>query len=300
MNHFIIGTLASLFSAASWALGSVLFFKIGNRVSPFGINLCRGIVGLFFLGIPLCFAGPPSFDLHSFIILGLSGLLGIAVGDTFFFKTLLNLGPRLTALTGAIVPVVITLSAMFVLKEHPNACVWTGIVLTAGGVGWVLWEKSPSEGAVIKNKVVGITYGLIFIAASTAAAVLAKIGVRTVSPLTATFIRILWGVVGLLMWGALSRRIIKDMAPFKDFILFKNFVFIVMIGVYGGFWLFLVSLKYIDVAIASSLNSTSALFVLPMAAIITKEPVSWRAVVGTLLAVLGIMLIMMGGFLNLK
>ena len=121
-------------------------------------------------------------------------------------------------------------------------------------------------------------------------------GVRTVSPLTATFIRIFWGVTGLLLWGALNRRIIKDLTPFKDIVLFKNFVFIVMIGVYGGFWLFLVSLKYIDVATASSLNSTSALFVLPMAAIIAREYVSWRAVAGALIAVLGVILIMTRAF----
>ncbi len=294
---FIIGAGASLFSAASWALGTVLFFKFSNRVTPFGLNLCRGMVGLFFLGLPMCFAGRPSCDLHSFFILGLSGLLGIAIGDTFYFKTLLNLGPRLTSLIGIIVPVIAALCAMLVLKECPNGLVWTGIILTAAGTGWVLWEKSPSQGTVIINKAAGIIYGLLCVAASTAAAVLSKIGIQTVSPLTATFIRIFWGVMGLLVWGALNRQIKKDLLPFKDFVLFKNFVFIVMIGVYGGFWLFLVSIKYIDLATAISLNSTSALFVLPMAVIITKEAVSWRAVAGATAAVLGIMLVMSQAFL---
>ncbi|GAH50516.1 unnamed protein product, partial [marine sediment metagenome] len=71
--------------------------------------------------------------------------------------------------------------------------------------------------------------------------------------------------------------------------------FIVFIVVFGGFWLSLLALKYIDASIASTLNSTTPLFILPMVAIILKEKVSIQAILGAAIAVGGIALIFMGG-----
>jgi len=60
---------------------------------------------------------------------------------------------------------------------------------------------------------------------------------------------------------------------------------------FGGFWLSLVAIKYIDVSIANTLNSTEPLFVLPLAVIFLKEKVTLSAIVGTFITVIGIVLL---------
>ncbi len=292
LSPFIFGVCASLASAAAWALGTVLFSRMGPSISPLGMNLCRGALGVLFLAIPVLLAGVQPFDPRSFLFLAASGLLGITLGDTFFFKTLMQLGPRLTALIGALGPVITSLAAVIFLGERPSILVWVGIFLTVGGVSWLLWEKNPLENEQNKDKTAGIIYGLLFVGASAAGIVLAKVGVTTTSALWATFLRIAWGTMGLLCWGLLTRRLEKDLLPFRDIKVLKSFAWIVLIGVFGGFWLFLVSLQYIDVSIASALNSTTPLFILPMAAIIAKEKISRRAVFGAIIAVAGVMLIL--------
>ena len=293
MNQQIFGGIFALVSAASWALGTILWRKIGDKISPLSMNLSKGIIGLIFLGIALLLAGIEPVSLKTFLILALSGLLGIAVGDTLYFMSLMQLGPRLTSLMGALTPVFIAFSAVFFLNERPSLPVWIGIFLTIGGVAWVLWERVPQK-KLIGNKSLGIKYGLLSILAMTAGVIFAKIGVEKAPALEATFIRILGAVAGLALWGGRNRRLKGWLIPFKDFHLLKNVSFVVFIGTFGGFWLFLLALKMIDASVVSVLSSTAPLFILPMTAVMLREKISFRAGVGAAIAVGGVALMFVG------
>ena len=93
-RQFVFG-LAALASAASWALGTVLWRKIGEEISPFSMNLSKGIVGSLFLAAAFLVIRPEPMSMHDFFYLGISGVLGITLGDTFFFLSLMHLGPSL-------------------------------------------------------------------------------------------------------------------------------------------------------------------------------------------------------------
>jgi drug/metabolite transporter (DMT)-like permease len=63
----------------------------------------------------------------------------------------------------------------------------------------------------------------------------------------------------------------------------------VTVVTFGGFWLSLLALKYVEVSIASTLNATEPLFILPLSAIFLKEPITKKALWGTAIALLGIL-----------
>jgi drug/metabolite transporter (DMT)-like permease len=63
-----------------------------------------------------------------------------------------------------------------------------------------------------------------------------------------------------------------------------------LLGTYLGIWLQQVSFKYTPAGIAQALLATSPLFVLPMAALL-GDRISWRAVLGVLVAIGGIWLL---------
>lgn len=284
----------ALVSAAFWALGGILWRKIGEEISPFSMNLSKGIIGSLYLAVVLLVMGIEPVSMRAFLFLGLSGLIGIAIGDTLFFMSLMQLGPRLSSLMGALIPVFIVLSAVIFLGERPSFLVWVGIFLTVSGVAWVLWERLPQD-KIIKNKSLGIKYSLLSIICTTAGTILAKVGVTSVSTIQATSIRLFWGCTGLILWGCLNHRLKSWLVPFKNLRLLKNVSFVVFMVVFGGFWLSLLALKYMDASVASTLNSTSPMFVLPMAAIMLKEKIPIRAVLGAAIAVGGVALIFMGG-----
>ena len=94
----MLGALAALASAASWAVGSILFRKIGDEIEPLAMNLGKGLIGLVLLSGVLLVVGVEPLDSTSLGFLVLSGLIGIALGDTLFFMALVRLEPRLTLL----------------------------------------------------------------------------------------------------------------------------------------------------------------------------------------------------------
>jgi drug/metabolite transporter (DMT)-like permease len=293
LTYGILGILAALTSASAWAFGSILFRRLGDEVSPLGMNLAKGIIGILCLGAVILLMGIEPVTAHAFLFLGVSGLLGIALGDTFFFKALIQLGPRLTILLGTLGPVFTVTLAVVFLRERPSLLAWMGIFLVVGGTTWVLWERAPRK--KLKAKwAYGVKYALLSALCMSLGIIFAKIGVASCSTLQATLIRFLWSVIGLTLWGCVTKDLGNWLLPFRNPRLLKLIFSTVLVVIFGGFWLFLVALKYIDASIATILNSTTPLFILPMAVFLLKEKISFRAILGAIVAVGGITLIFIG------
>ncbi len=294
-SHLFYGTLgafAALVSAFPWAPGPILFPQLGNKVSPLGMNLGKNVIGILYIGIILLLAGIKAVGNREFLILGASGLLGIALGDTLFFKALIQLGPRLTVLLGTLGPVFTIILAVVFLREMPSFLAWIGILLTTTGVFWISWKRSPKKD-VRKNWTSGIKYLLLSILCTSIGTILAKIGIPSVSALQALFIRFIGGTIGLTLYGLASRQLKICLAPFRDIHLLKFILLTVFIVIFGGFWLFLLSLKYIDASVATILNSTEPLFILPLTAFLLKEKISLQEIIGAIVVVSGVLLIFM-------
>ncbi len=284
----------SLLSACSWALGAILWRKLGERLSSYSMNLAKTAIGTLLLGIVLLFIGFEPVGARSIVYLTLSGILGIAVGDTFFFLSLMQLGPRRASLMGALNPVAIALAAAAFLGERPTPAAWAGIVAATFGVGWVLWERASAGGGAAESKSPGVRYGLLSVLCTAGGVLLAKVGVVSVPAVHAAWIRLLAGSAALALWAASRSELGLWVDPFRRSALLAKTAVVVAVVVFGGFWLSLVALKHIDAAIAGTLNATGPLFILPMSAVLMKEKLSLRAVLGAGIAVGGVALILAG------
>jgi len=286
----ILGGLAALTSAFAWALGSILFRKIGEKATPLGMNLAKGIIGLFYLFTVATLSGFKPIPLHNIMLLGISGILGIALGDTLFFKALIYLGPRLTILLGAIGSVFTVILAVVFLHERFSLLVWCGIFLTISGVAWVLWDR-PENDKANRNWFRGINYALLSSLCMSLGIIFAKRAIESTPTLEATLIRFFGGIIGIVIWSFATGTLKSSLRPFTDPRLLKFTLFTVFVIIFGGFWLFLVALKYVEASIAAILNSTAPLFILPMSAVFLKEKISPRAIIGAIIAVYGVILI---------
>ena len=261
--------------------------RLGNSVSALGMNVGKGLVALLCLGVvvlPSGLAAPAGVDL---MLLALSGLLGICVGDTLYFLTLQRLGPRLTLLLTTLVPVATVVAAVVLLGERIGGWAWLGLALALAGVAYVLWERSPQQHRR-QRFVSGLSWGAAFILVEAAAILLTKVGVVELPALDATLIRQAAALMGLAVWLAITRSFVRTMAPLNDRRLLVILVVGAVVGAFLGTWLSVLGLKYTYAAVAATLNATSPLFVLPMAVLVLKESVSARAVVGAVVAVGGV------------
>jgi drug/metabolite transporter (DMT)-like permease len=283
----LFGGFAALSSAFLWALAAILFRRIGDSVPAMGINLAKGVVALICLGILLI---PPDFSQissDSMTALALSGLIGICFGDTLYFLTLVRLGTKKTLLLGSLIPVTTALLAVSFLGERIALTAWLGILMTISGVTYVLWQRAPeNENVEIRRS--GIFYGLLFVATNALGIIAAKIGVTDVPALEATFIRQIFAIAGLTFWGLMVRDLLGWVKPLKNTQLMKTLLIGAVIGAFLGTWLSIVALKYTHAAVAATLNSTSPLFILPLAAFMLKERTSPHEILGALIAVSGV------------
>lgn len=283
----LLGGGAALASAFLWALAAILFRRIGDDVSAMGINLAKGLVALLCMGVLLWSGGLPAVDSTSLTALALSGLVGICFGDTLYFLTLVRLGPRRTLLLGALIPVVTGLVAVLVLGERVPPLAWLGMTLTIAGVTWVLWQRTEADETPERHRS-GLFFGLLFVAANALGIIASKVGVAAMPALEATFIRQAWAIAGLTFWGLLVRDLLGWVAPLRDKRLLKVLLLAAVTGAFLGTWLSIVALKYTFVAVAATLNSTSPLFVLPLAALMLGERIRAREVLGAATAVGGV------------
>lgn len=289
----LLGGMAALASAASWAVGSILFRNIGEKAPPLGMNLGKGLIGLVYLGVALAFVGLTPTSPASLGLLAVSGLVGIAAGDTLFFMALVRLEPRLTLLLATLGQAFTVLLALAFLGERPAPLAWVGMVLIVAGVTWVMREQQGDDEPEVKQRrFQGIVYGLLCSLCMSAGFLLAKTALDEVPALQATFLRLAAGVAGLLILGGVQGHLGTWLAPFREPALLRSILVAVAVIMFGGFYLSLLALQLTDAAIASVLLSTEPIFILPLALFFTRERVSLRSVLGAVVAVVGVAVVL--------
>ena len=109
------GIFYALSAAAFWALATRLFTRMSSFWTPAALALIKSLVSLALFGLWFGIAGKPVFDqsLETIGFLVLSGVIGIAIGDTALFMALYRMGERRTLLIAeTAAPVMVFISAL--------------------------------------------------------------------------------------------------------------------------------------------------------------------------------------------
>ena len=289
MTTSAIGISAALGSAASWALGAILFKRIGESMSPLAMTLVKSVISVVFLGIALLFLGFSSVTPQNLGMMIASGLIGIAVGDTLFFAALQHLGPQTLVVLMMVGQVFTAMLALVFLRERPSVAAWGGIACVLVGVTIVLWANL--SGPRQPSRVRGIVLGMLSVACMSVSVIMAKEALETASAMQGTFVRMGAGAAGLALFGIFTRRIGEWAGSCRDARLAGSFLFAVCVVTFGGFWLSLVAIKNLPVAVANTLIALEPVFVLPLAAIVLKEKITPLQIVGTLTALAGVVVL---------
>jgi drug/metabolite transporter (DMT)-like permease len=255
------------------------------------MTLVKGGIGNVLLLAALNLAGPSSLETESVLYLCLSGVLGIAVADTLFFAALRDLGPVALVVFFMLGQIITALAAVVWLGEIPSLQSWTGIGITLAGVAAVLWPKLGSKNALSQTGLRGVLLGFLSIVCMSVSTVVAKPSLESVSTVMATLIRMISGTMSILLFGLVTQRIGQWVSPVLNMGLITRFLLAVAVVTFGGFWLSLVSIKYLDVTIASTLQATEPLFVIPLALVFLNERISLLEGLGAACASAGVMLL---------
>lgn len=286
------GELAALSAACLWAVSSVIFSRLGQRIPPLELNMLKGAIAIAFLVFTLLLRGEllAAINPTAFCLLLLSGVMGIGIGDTAFFTALNHLGPRRALLMETLAPAITAILALIFLQEQLSIGAWCGILLTILGVAWVIGEQVPGTSDRPTHLIRGIRFGLLASIALATGAVLARavLASTSISPLWAALLRLSAGTLILLPWAWFRQQQQRwQLKTLNSTQLIAAIVFAAFAGTYLGIWLQQTAIKFTAAGVALTLTNTSPLFVIPIA-IWMGERISTRAILGAIVAIGGI------------
>lgn len=290
-----LGEFAALATAICWSVTSVVFTAAGRRIGALQVNLYRLPLAVLLLTLTYFgLVGGSEVPLSAVFWLAVSGVVGLAIGDTFLFQAMVSIGARLSMLLLSLAPPMTAILAFLFLGERISLVGVLGIGITLAGVSWVVAERTPrTSGRRARISGKGVLLGIFSALGQAVGLIFAKKGlVPEMHPLLATLVRML--SASLILWP-LSLLIGRVKNPFALFRRDRTALRLVLTGVifgpFLGVTLSLLSVKYTDTGVAATIMSTVPVLMLPLVVFYEKEHVSWRAVLGAVITVIGIALL---------
>jgi drug/metabolite transporter (DMT)-like permease len=284
------GEIAALMTACCWTVTSMAFEAAGKRIGSLPVNFIRLIMALGFLaaygaitrGMPL----PTDASARAWGWLAVSGVVGFAVGDLCLFRAFVVVGARLSMLMMALVPPFTALIGLALLGETLGPLDLLGMGLTVGGVAWVVLERKP--GSTKRPPVSGILLGLGGAVGQAVGLVLSKHGMRDYDPFAATQIRVMAGIVAfaaILTFAGVWPRVV---AALRDGAAMARTTLGAVFGPFLGVSLSLLAVKHTETGVAATIMAIVPVLIIAPSALVFKERVTVRAVLGAVIAVGGV------------
>ena len=291
------GEIAALTAAFLWALSSVIYGFLGQRIPPLQLNFFKGVIAVVLILLTLVVESSDfSFTFIEplpLTLLALSGVIGIGLGDTAYFFALNNLGARKTLVLETLAPPLGALLAFITIGEAISYVAWCGILLTLLGVILVISEQTTDCGIYQRY---GLFWAILAALAQATGAVLSRFALLNseISSLESSLVRLVTGTAIALCLIPIPPFASKTSLnqTIRSFSLKTIGVIILAAfgGTYLGIWLKQTSLKFAPTGIAQTLLATSPLFVIPIT-LFMGEKVTMRSFFGAAIAIAGISLL---------
>lgn len=287
--------LAALGTATCWATTGLIAADAVRALGPFWFNLLRqGFVTLLLALILSATGGWHGLDVPSAVVLAVSGIIGILLGDTFNFAAVGRLGPRRAGAIFALnAPIAAMMGWAFLGENLPLQAI-LGIAITAGGVAVAILGRPRQDAHRLETLQggfwIGVTFGLGAALGQAAGSLIARpVMMGGLDPYLASLFRV--GASGLAM-GLIAGL---PMAPARPKPISRLTLMLTaataVIGLLIGMTLFLYALQGSQTGIIATLSATSPVIILPLLWMRTGQRPSALSFAGALMAVIGLALI---------
>jgi drug/metabolite transporter (DMT)-like permease len=295
----LMGESACLTAAFLWAVAVVLFRVPIAAWGARTANLVKCLLGTGLLALTLpFFGGLASFSTtpgRDLAFIAVSGVVGLTIGDTLLFAAVGRLGAHRTLVLQTSAPVFAGLLAV-ATGERLSLEQLIGAAVILCGVAVVVGCGDHTANGVKEAAIVGIALALLAALCQGAGVVLAKEGLDTLGAMPATLLRLAAGTAGLLVATAIGGGFGKLNNVFRDGRPMRRVIPATFLGTYLALLLMMVGVALAPATVAAVLLATSPIFGLVIEAIADRKRPTFLAVVGTIVAVVGVAILV--GFAN--
>ena len=298
MENSILGIIFALISTASWALCTIILKKLGERLEPIGITTVKSCLSTLFLFIAILLTTKEIFVTKEYLFpIALSGLIGIAIGYSFFFASLNRLSPMVLSLILFVGPDLFTgIFGLLFLGEMPTVIAWIGIILTLIGLSLFIFPIKTVNTTNDKSTttIIGIILAILSLCCTAYSMVIIKPVLQMVPTITATMYRMLFSAVGLIIIGLYTKKIFNWKYTLSDKKYSLKLTSTMLLSTFGGFWLSLSAIKYCDLIIASTIMTLEPLFILLFMIVFNGYKPKRKEYLGIIFIIMGIIFICKG------
>jgi drug/metabolite transporter (DMT)-like permease len=278
-----IGHQAALAAAMAWTTASALWRSLSQFGTAIELNgLKNGLALLFFL--PFLFTLPWTDQIGAIVVLLLSGVIGIAAGDSFYLGGLRRLGTQRALTVEAIGPVLASMGGVLMMGDTVRPASWAGALLVSCAV--VLVAQQSKASSATNGTAFGLLLCVLAVMCGLSGAFLSRhvLITSSLSPMQTAAIRLLGGWLGLL--PLLRGRLCPKHLP-KGVV--AKVVLATLLGTNLGIVLQQIVFQILPVGQGITLMSTAPVMALFLHRL-EGESLQWQGVVAGLLAVSGVAL----------
>lgn len=299
LDSSFVGESAAIITSCLWTGSSIFFTSAGRRFGSFSVNAYRTLIAIGLLvcaHLLLLNTVLPIASGAQWFWMGLSGIIGLGIGDFGLFAAYVMIGPRLSVLVQASAPIFASIGAYIMLNDTLSPLSVMGIAVTLTGIIIVL---SRNEEHLEKNhrtdnrKTLGIFFALVSAMGQGFGIVLSKKGMYAgvalaMNPLSAALIRLL--LAGVFVWSIalITGKLPQLYNAAKDRQGIKYTAAGAVIGPFLGMTLSMVAVADTQAGIAQTLMSLMPVFIIPVVWIIHREKTSANGILGAIVAVIGV------------
>jgi DME family drug/metabolite transporter len=296
----MIGELAALGAAVSWAIAPLLYRKALSNTKPLSANIVRCATNAGVLVAVFLLLGQAgvlaTLPLWVIVVVIVSGLVGLGIGDTLYMVALKTIGVSRAVPLATSYPLFSLVWAVFLLGQPLSALALVGAAVILLGI-WLLSMEKNGAASGVKRKTVwwGVVAGLATAVAWSVSLTLMDVAVtpQTVSGLSANYalvtVRIAAMAVVLL---ALAPLLDRDHGFLK---ISRRTVVLLCIGglIANGLGWLLMNYSFLNIpeTQAVPISSTSPLFAALAGFLFFQEKATLRSILGAVAVVAGIVLI---------
>ncbi len=292
----------ALLAALIFSWTSVFFTLASHRLGVTTVNLLRLPAGTLCLALShMVVTGslwPTGMAWQDMLWLGLSGIVGLGIGDSALFKSFTMIGPRRGMTVMALAPVFTTIVAWSALGEHLGFWSLAGISVVICGViiASLGRDGGKSRFARLPGRIMrtGLLLALVGSLGQGLGSVLAKLGLTGissgsggVSPLSGTLVRIAWAAVAYWIVVLPQQDLHAMREKLRDGRGVAALVAGILMGPFISVWISLIAIDSAPTGIAQTLLGTVPVFVVIPAWIVYRDKPSLLSVLGILTAVAG-------------
>jgi len=293
-----LGEIYALAAPLCWSVAIILFLKTGEHVPPLALNLFKNILALILFALTLMVTGTAFLQdqpLSLYLLLIVSGVIGIGISDTLFFMTLNRVGAGLQAIINtSYSPSIIFLSFLF-LGERLSSVQLLGVAAILSAVLSIVWVRRGTKEDIPRSQLyAGIALGVSATFTQAISIVMIKPVLGEMPLIWANFWRLLGGLGTMVLMMGGMRSQWASLRTLRAGRVWRTMIPASVIGTYVSLLFWLGGMKYTQASTAAALNQTSTLWTFLLAVILLHEPLTPRRIFGLCCGIAGVVLVTFG------